>query len=99
MDVKQLALQCYGPQLSCKPLWGEIHAVVVEIRLPPRDGDPEGGVADKLICDTAGFSTHRARMDVKQLALQCYGLGLSLKPLCVDIHAAVVEIRFTPAGR
>ena len=25
----------YGPQLSFKPLWGEILTVVVEIRLPP----------------------------------------------------------------
>ena len=32
MDVKQLALQWYGPQLSFKQLWGEIHSVVVEIR-------------------------------------------------------------------
>ena len=60
---------------------------------PPRDGGPEGGVAEKLKCDTAGFFAHRARMDVKQLALQWYGPQLSFMLLWGEIQSVVGEIR------
>ena len=48
---------------------------------PPRDGGPEGGVADKLMCDNAGYLANKARMDLEQLAPQWYGPQLSFKPL------------------
>ncbi|CAB1115371.1 unnamed protein product [Ectocarpus sp. CCAP 1310/34] len=63
----------YRPELSFKPLWGEIHPVSAMVPYTRRDTVPEGGVVEKLIYDTARFLAHTAPMDTTPRALHCYG--------------------------
>ena len=55
MDVKQLALQSYGPQLSFMPMWGEIHAVGVEIDTP----NPGRTVAPRAVSQIISLFIYR----------------------------------------